>query len=365
MVYPRMVMKPRTYLKSVWLTLGIVLTFIIGWEAYWRHQNLPLSYNDDESMWASKRKLVYESSPAKPVMIGSSRIKFDLDQPTWARVTGETPIQLSIDGTSPRPMLTDLGNDPNFKGTLIIDVTEMLFFAPDGSFPEKEAIKRVSAYPTWSLSQQASFQINRLLESCFLFLDDRNLALNPLLNLLPIPPRPGVWGGPQFPREFYIVDANRQSKMTPAFVADTNLQNSVKKVWQDVGAHSPPNAVDGAPLLAILDATKRSIDQIRARGGQVLFLRTPSEGAMWEAEKQLYPRKKYWDRLLAHTKTEGIYFEDYPALNSFYCPEWSHLTPEGAVQFTEDLIPIVAQKTGWPLTQPLSAMLSQPIPTCR
>lgn len=365
MLCQRIRMKTTNYPKSVWLTLGLALAFMVGWETYWRQQHLPFSYNDDESMWASKRKQVYESSPAKPVLIGSSRIKFDLDQVTWTRITGEKPIQLSIDGTSPRPVLTDLGNDPNFKGTLIIDVTEMLFFTPDGSFPEKEAIKRVSAYPTWSLSQQASFQINRLLESSLLFLDDRNLALNPLLNLLPIPTRAGVWGGPQFPREFFIVDENRQSKMTPAFVADTNLQNRVKKVWMDVGVHSPPNAVDGAALLTILDDTKRSIDQIRARGGQVLFLRTPSEGAMWEAEKKMYPRRKYWDRLLAHTQTPGIYFEDYPALNSFYCPEWSHLTPEGAEQFTEDLIPIVVQKTGWPLGQPLSAMLSQPIPTCR
>ena len=86
---------------------------------------------------------------------------------------------------------------------------------------------------------------------------------------------------------------------------------------------------------------------------------------MREAEKHVYPRKKYWDRLLAYTRTPGIYLEDYPAQNSFYCPEWSHLTPEGAIQFTEDLIPIIAQKAGWLLGQPLSAMLSQPIPTCR
>ncbi|WP_077919524.1 hypothetical protein [Spirosoma sp. 209] len=358
-------MNTPNYTKSAWLTLGLVLAFVAGWELYWRNQHLPIGYNDDESMWASKRRQVYESSPTRPVLIGSSRIKFDLDQGSWARITGEKPIQLSMDGTSPRPVLTDLGNDPNFKGTLIIDVTEMLFFSPDGSFPEKEAIKRVKAYPTWSLSQQTSFQINRLLESGLLFLDDRNLALGPLLNLLPLPARPGTWGGPQFPREFFVVDQDRQSIMTPAFVADTALQNKVKGVWLDVGAHSPPNAVTGPALQAILDATKRSVEQIRARGGQVLFLRTPSDGIMRAAENKLYPREQYWDRLLAYTQTPGIYFEDYPALTRFSCPEWSHLTPADAVQFTEDLIPIVARKTGWPLGEPLSALLGQPIPTCR
>ncbi|MEZ0485707.1 hypothetical protein [Fibrella aquatica] len=353
-------MKTSNYVKAAWLALAIVLAFVAGWELYWRSQNLQLSYNDDESLWASKRKQVYESSPKRPVLVGSSRIKFDLDQRTWTRITGEKPIQLSIDGTSPRPVLTDLGNDPKFKGIVIVDVTEMLFFTPDGSFPEKEAIKRVTAYPTWSLSQQISFQINRVLESNLLFLDELNLSLNPLLNLLPIPARPGVWGGPQFPREFYVIDQDRQSIMTAAFVTDIGMQNKVKGVWLDVGAHSPPDAIKGPPLLAVLEATRRSVDQIRARGGQVLFIRTPSEGTMREAEKKLYPRAEYWDRLLAYTNTPGIYFEDYPALNHFYCPEWSHLTPEGAITFTEDLIPIIAQKMNWPLAEPLTATAEQP-----
>ena len=218
-------METPHYQKAAWLTLILVLTFVVGWEWYWRSQNHALSYNDDESLWASKRKQIYQSSPARLVMIGSSRIKFDLDLPTWERVTGEKPIQLSLPGTSPRPILTDLGNDPNFKGTLLIDVTEGLFFSPTGSFPEKEAIKRVKAYPNWSLSQQVSSLINRPLEANLLFLDDLNLSLNPLLNLLPIPPRPGVWGGPKFPREFSVNDVDRQTKMTDAFVADTALQN--------------------------------------------------------------------------------------------------------------------------------------------
>ena len=342
-------MNTTKYTRSAWLTLILVLAFITGWELYWRHENYALSYNDDESLWASKRKLISQSSPKRPVLIGSSRIKFDLDLATWERITGEKPIQLSIAGTSPRPVLTDLGNDPNFKGTLLIDVTEPLFFTPTGSFPEKEADKRVRAYPNWSLSQQISFQINRVLETNFLFLDDLNLTLNSLLNRLPIPARPGTWGGPRFPYEFAVNGFDRQTKMTDAFVADTSLQNQVKGVWQDVGAHSPKEAIAGPPLVDILNQTRRSVEQIRARGGQVIFIRTPSDGPMYAIEKQMFPRAQYWDRLLADTKTPGIYFADYPVLTRFTCPEWSHLAPADAVRFTQDLIPIIEQKTGWSL----------------
>ena len=339
-------METPHYQKAAWLTLLLVLTFVVGWELFWRSQNHALSYNEDESMWSSKRKLVYESSPARLVVIGSSRIKFDLDLATWERITGEKPVQLAMEGASPRPMLTDLGNDPDFKGTLLIDVTEGLFFTPTGSFPEKEAVKRVTAYPNWSLSQQISFRINRVAEANLLFLDDMNLTLNSFLNLLPIPARPGAWGGPKFPREFTVVDIDRQTKMTDAFVADTVLQNQVKGVWQEIGTHSPKKAIGGPPLLEILDQTKHSIDQIRARGGRVLFIRTPSDGPYREGEKQMFPRTLYWDRLLAHTQTPGIFFEDYPNLSRYRCPEWSHLTPGDAVRFTEALIPIVEQKMG-------------------
>jgi hypothetical protein len=76
---------------------------------------------------------------------------------------------------------------------------------------------------------------------------------------------------------------------------------------------------------------------------------------MRQIEKQMYPRDLYWNRLLAHTQTPGIHFEDYPAMTRHKCPEWSHLTPADAIPFTEDLIPIVQQKTGWPIQQRPSA----------
>ncbi|GAB3927508.1 hypothetical protein GCM10028804_32770 [Larkinella terrae] len=333
--------------KAGILTLIFVLTFVVGWELYWRSQHLALSYNDDESLWAHTRKEIYQTSPSRPVLIGSSRVKFDLDLEAWQRVTGEKPVQLALVGTSPRPLLNDLANDPNFKGTVIIDVTEGLFFTPDGSFPEREATKRVEFYPKWSLSQQLSFHINHLLEDHLYFLDEERLSLQPLLTDLPVPPRPDTWGGPKFPKEFVVNRFDRQSTMTDAMVADTSIQNKVKAMWLEIGGHSPKQGVDGPLLTAILNSVKQSVDQIRARGGKVIFVRMPSDGPFHEAEKMGYPREKYWDRLLAHTQTAGIHFEDYPVLSKYQCPEWSHLAPKDAITFTEDIIPILQQKTGW------------------
>ncbi|WP_310395250.1 hypothetical protein [Hymenobacter sp.] len=340
-------MQPASLLKAALLTALLVAAFVAGWEWHWRSQGFAISYNDDESLWASKRKLIYQTTPARPVVIGSSRIKFDLDQDTWAGLTGERPVMLALVGTSPRPVLTDLGKDVNFKGTVIVDVVEGIFFAPSGSRQEKRALERLKAYPKWSLAQQLSFHLNRRLESALVFLDEERLTLDVFLTRLAVPNRPGVFTPPLFPQKFAYNNFDRQTRMTDKFVADTALQAQMRRVWMAPGGMSGRRGNGGDTLTALLASVKRSVDQIRARGGRVVFVRCPSDGPLRAAENKGYPRAQYWDRLLADTRTPGVHFADYPALARYRCPEWSHLTPRDAATFTRDLIPIMQQQTGW------------------
>jgi hypothetical protein len=94
-------------------------------------------------------------------------------------------------GTAPRPLLTDLAQDVNFKGTVVVGVTEGLFFSPSGSPPEQQARKCVAFYPKWSISQRTGFVLNRYLESGLLFLDEERFSLSALLKRLPLENRPG------------------------------------------------------------------------------------------------------------------------------------------------------------------------------
>lgn len=336
-----------SFLKAGLLAAVLTGTFVVGWEAHWRGQGFPISYNDDESLWASKRRLVYGSIPAGPVFIGASRIKFDLDLPTWRRLTGHQPVQLALVGTSPRPVLANLANDPRFTGTVVVDVVEGIFFAPSGSRQEKKALDRLKAYPKWSLAQQASFYLDQVLESKLVFLDEDQLTLNAFLNNLELPSRPQVFMMPLFPPKFEFTDFDRQTRMSPAFVADTAMQAQMRRVWVRLGGTSGKRGDGGDTLTALIQSVKQSVDRIRARGGRVVFVRCPSDGPFWAAEQRGYPRAQYWDRLLADTRTPGVHFADYPALARFHCPEWSHLTPADAATFTAALIPILEQQTGW------------------
>ena len=105
--------------------------------------------------------------------------------------------------------------------------------------------------------------------------------------------------------------------------------------------------IKGDTLLAFLEQTKKAIDKIRARGGTVVFVRPPSDGPYIEMETRLYPRQKYWDRLLEYTKTPGIHYADYPGTANLVCAEWSHLTLQGAAIYTSQLVKILEEEKGW------------------
>jgi hypothetical protein len=332
-------------LRAGALALFLSFVAILSWEIHLRHTVKQLAYDDNEALWADKRARVYEPADKATVFIGSSRIKYDLDIATWRAITGKDAIQLSNVGSSPRAVLTDLANDPDFKGNLVIDITEGLFFSERAPY---NAItnKKIAYFHHRTPTQCFSFEVNHVLESQFFFLDQDNFSINAMMDNLPIPPRPGVFPGIYFPIGFTLADYDRQSVMTPEFVADTNQHNAVKGVWA-YGMSQPFVPYSTGKMDSIFNSVKMDVDKIKARGGQVLFVRTPSDGMYRITESKYYPRDAYWDRLLAMTGCKGIYYADYPATANLHCVEWSHLKPSDGVLYTKAFIQEM-QEIGWP-----------------
>jgi hypothetical protein len=52
--------------------------------------------------------------------------------------------------------------------------------------------------------------------------------------------------------------------------------------------------------------------------------------------------------LLAKTGAPGIHFEDYPELQGFNMPEWSHMTGADADRFTAALYGVIDRDFGHP-----------------
>ncbi len=335
---------PTTSLsKSALLMLFIVALSLISWEYMWRFKGYHRGYNDDEGLWMNNRAKVYKPKDKATVFIGSSRIKFDLDIPTWEKITGEKVVQLALHGSNPRPALVNLGNDENFKGKLVIDVTEGLFF---GTWEEMGLNKRIKYLKEATPANKVSDKISFALESQFTFLDKDLFSLNAMLTDLRIPNRKGVRGDVIFPPKFSYVTFDRQEIMSDTFAKDTAMQRWQTDIWTMFGALSNDPGVGGDTLQKIFDEVKTSVSKITARGGRVIFTRTPSSGGYWEHEPIQFPRQQYYDKLLSITSCKGIHFKDYPDMENLICPEWSHLNREDAVLYTQALIKVL-EKENW------------------
>ena len=338
---------PQNYLTKAALFAAILVTIgIISWEWYLRSTGFELAYDDGGALWTHQRKQVYEPIDSATVFIGSSRIKFDLDIDTWKKLTGDHAIQLACVGSTPTFLLSDLAADPDFKGKVIIDVTEGLFFsmAPPNARRPKEVL---DYYKKRSPTREASFRLNKPLESTFVFLDKDHYSINAILDKLELRSRPGVMMAPIFARDFGYVHFNRQEYMGKIFLEDTSEQHKQQSIWAFFGTINRFPPTSGHPLDSIMQSVKKDVAQIQARGGKVLFVRTPSSGPYLEKEEKGFPREKYWDRLLAETGSQGVHFKDYSQISNYACPEFSHLSPADAIDYTTKLVEILRNSYGW------------------
>src|SRR5581483_10211984 len=88
--------------RSAILAVVLVSIFLVSWEIYARHKGVVPDFDDGPELWAHVRGQVYEPADKAVVFIGSSRIKYDLDIPTWESITHTHAIQLAFVASSPR-----------------------------------------------------------------------------------------------------------------------------------------------------------------------------------------------------------------------------------------------------------------------
>lgn len=323
--------------------LVAALVLLAAWEWWARARGYAKHFADTAAHWARERRKV---EPDSLVAIGSSRILFDLDLEVVAEAFGRKPIQLGRVGTSPRPMLSDLARDRDFRGTVLCGVTPSLFFAPGGP-PVDRGNAFVKDWRREPLSTRSGQLLGMFLEAR-LALRNEDLALRQLLHAVPLPVRSGAIPFPPEVPYFGETREDRSIRMIPRMERDFLFQDEVRDVWRQIMASIPvpPPEVALAGRDAVVAAVAADVKTIRERGGKVIFLCFPSTGAFLEYERKNQPRTGYWDRLLAETGAPGIHFEDHPSLSGFDCPEWSHLTSADATRYTQALVPLLAPLLG-------------------
>jgi len=317
----------------------VVLVLLVGaWEAYWRSYGVTPSIRNTFGLWAIQRRRIDAGEGNATVFLGASRAYFDLQLPVWERLSGRAPIQLSYEGTSPMTAIEDLAADPKFTGNLLFGVE------PDQFFSGRGLALGVARYahresPSQRIGQWLSMHF---IEPYFAFYD-ADYALRTVLARQPWPQRPGKHWFMDV-RKLSMHDAQRNAWLWDKVSLDPVYREIARAVWMEEFVPYP----DDPTPQEILKTEKeqigravRALAQLRVRGVRVLFVRFPSDGPFLESEERIYPRKRSWDSLLAATGAPGINFADYPEMQGYYLPEWSHMTRPEAERYTAVLYRVI------------------------
>ena len=346
---------PRDYERPIpqvpWRGMTVVVVLVViaaatAWEFYCRSIGYGPTLNNTEDLWVTARRRV---QPESVVIIGDSRGWFDLDLDELQKGFGKRPVQLAGPGSCPYPVLADLVSDETFHGAIICSFTPRLFMAPPGSPPMERAEKNVRRSRTQTPAQRVSQYLAMPLEEHVAFLKQQDLTLEELLKRLPVPNRPGALVPPPPPPYFQTIDRERRARMIEECARPgSELQRRIQLGW--IPLFNPPPPPTYIPKEVFMAKVKKAIEQrfqdvaaaaqkLRARGGKIVFVRLPVTGGLKVLEDRTTPRSQIWDRVIRDTAAPGIYFEDFPALSGFNCPEWSHLSAGDSVEFSKRLVP--------------------------
>lgn len=328
------------------ILFGATVMFIImlvAWELVWRDYGVTPSYRNSNGSWAEQRRRINTGEGNKTVLIGSSRVLFDVQLPVWEKVTGERPIQLAMEGTSSVPLLEDLADDPDFTGRLMVGVTPDLFFS---GFAYRGDV--IPYYHNQGPSQRSGHWLSQHLFEPYLAFYEPDFALATIVKRQAWPAREGVITRRPV-RKLRVSDSDRNTMMWRKVEIDAEYRALVRSIWAERLNGPPP------PMMDTPEKRKKLIDQqitraqnaikkLRSRGVKIVFLRPPSAGEYYAFEQKVFPRESTWNILLKSSNTTGIHFEDYPELQNYDLPEWSHLSASEANRFTAALVPIVERE---------------------
>jgi hypothetical protein len=317
-------------------TLALVLAALGTWE--WRMRELGLTagdLDDGPSFWAEQRRRIDDGSVAVAIL-GDSRILFDTDLGRFETLTGLRPVQLAIAGSNALPFLEDLADAPRFTGLAVVGIADRSYFRRDSGLGGP-ALER---YRFESPAVRVSFLLHRDLSRVFAFLDDK-YRLNTLVRQVDqgwragvqLPPNERLW-------KLGSVADDRQTFLWPRLEGDSRVQAHQRAVWL-----RPFPPVPAGDIASVVERTRVAVAKIRARGGEVIFVRPPSAPALRSSEEKTVPRARAWDLMLAKADVHGIHYEDYPTMRGLVLPEDSHLSRACATVFTDAYVRVLAALT--------------------
>lgn len=327
--------------QSLFIAFTLSVICLGAWELYWRSQGYEPNLNDDKALWAVQRAKVDTANKNDIVIIGASRVLFDIQLDEFEAETGIRPIQLAVPGGSPLPILHDIIHNSDYRGTIILGITGVVAFSTlyPYAVPWERPQSKVNYFNSRTYAQIMNHQLSLPLQKNLVFLSgdeelyDDDIDLKSLLRRIKIGQRaPSAVGLVNFQN----VSEDRNTTMLEKTVTDSTFARKVTNFWEFIMKVSPPPDVESTMAYLVKD-----IKEYISQGGNIILVRCPSSGPFRAGEAQFLPREKVWDELLNQTNAKGYHYEDYEKLKNLQCPEWSHLSAKDARYFTIELAKVM------------------------
>jgi hypothetical protein len=343
---------PAWRCRAAALLAGATLILGLGrWEWQMRALGLrTMDVDDGVAQWAAERRVLASGPRDGIVILGDSRGLYDTNLRVWQQLTGRAPVQLAIADADPLPALRDLADDPRFAGLVVVGASDTALLLPPDSVAAGARVRSSSEYLGYAQSLSLSQRLDHWLKlglSRHLAMLDSNYSLFNLLGDLPWDDRIGV-----VRRAFRSAGTfklgelldGRQAVLWRRAECDPQLRLQWQRHWASL---LPTTPVSDADIGRAITALREPIARIRARGGEVVFLRPPSTGGLRRSEETILPRQRGWDRLLRETQSLGLHFEDYEDMQGLRVPDWSHLSADSARRYTRSYVSELCGQLPW------------------
>ena len=254
--------------------LGVLVMFALmlgGWEWYWRDFGATPGIRNSEGLWAIQRRRIDDGEGDATVMVGASRVYFDLQLDVWEKLDGKRPIQLAFEGTSPLPFLEDLAADPKFTGRVLVGIAPEVFF---GGY----ALSRQGAEV---LAQRIAVAACRPMAVDALVEPYRRVLRSGLraAGRAQAPAVAGSSGRADAARraQARVTEADRNTHMWSKVETDPEYRALTRRIWAQDFAPSPddptPAETGDKKRDEQIERAAKAVATLRARGVKVLFVR--------------------------------------------------------------------------------------------
>ena len=312
-----------------WLTaIVLAAAATLMADRFWRSRGFEAKLLDSAALWSIQRDRVYGTDPMPLVFLGASRTQYGFDlKRLRALAPAYKPLMLAVNGRYPMATLRDLATDPEFRGVVICDV-EVLAFWPEFRDVQKDYVDYY--HQQWTPSWRIHRHVLTHWQETTVLGDPRFSWLSAL--------RYATGRGKPF-HDYALLHHNRSGdidyRRIDTSASKRHFAESAEKNLARMPYYSPES------WLASLDVVFDWVARIEARGGRVIFYRSPVSGLHETVTDHHFPPEQYWERFLDLSPVPVVDANLEPEFDRFQLPDDSHLDYRDKADYTQTWLDVM------------------------